>query len=71
MNVLPRSEAAVSKLPGHPPRGSAKAIAGGSRRTTVVPLRIARSCACPTRTPRSAVLLSLTLSTGVGLFFGI
>src|SRR5574340_1330103 len=55
MNVLPRSEAAVSKLPGQPPRVSAKAIAGGSRRTTVVPLRTARSWAWPTRTPFKAV----------------
>src|SRR5438132_1221511 len=55
MNVFPRSEAAVSYVPGHPPRASAKAIAGGSSSTTVVPVRRRRSCAWPTRTPRIAV----------------
>src|SRR5256885_7043157 len=58
MNVFPRSEAAVSYVPGHPPRASAKAMAGGSRRTTVVPVRRRRSCAWPTRTPRIAVKVS-------------
>src|SRR3972149_5908794 len=37
MNVFPSPEAAVSKLPGHPPRWSAKAIAGRSKRTTGLP----------------------------------
>src|SRR5256885_4470594 len=55
MNVFPRSDAAVSYVPGHPPRASAKAIAGGSSRTTVVPVRRRRSWAWPTRTPRMAV----------------
>src|SRR5437879_9731084 len=55
MNVFPRSEAAVSYVPGQPPRASAKAMAGGSRRTTVVPVRRSRFCAWPTRTPRIAV----------------
>src|SRR5437667_6374580 len=55
MNVFPKSEAAVSYVPGHPPRASAKAIAGGSSSTTVVPVRRRRSCAWPTRTPRIAV----------------
>src|SRR2546428_540565 len=58
MNVFPRSEAAVSYVPGHPPRASAKAMAGGSRRTTVVPVRRRKSCAWPTRTPRIAVKVS-------------
>jgi hypothetical protein len=55
MNVFPRSDAAVSYVPGQPPRASANAIAGGFRRTTVVPVRRRRSCAWPTRTPRMAV----------------
>src|SRR3989304_3324084 len=52
MNVFPRSEAAASKLPGHPPRWSANAIAGRPRRTTGVPVRFALTSAWPTRTPR-------------------
>src|SRR2546428_6170866 len=58
MNVFPRSDAAVSYVPGQPPLASAKAIAGGSSRTTVVPVRRRKSCAWPTRTPRMAVNVS-------------
>src|SRR5207244_8111451 len=42
-------------LPTYPPRASAKAIAGGSSSTTVVPVRRRGSCPWPTRTPRIAV----------------
>src|SRR3989442_1192809 len=58
MNVFPRSDAAVSYVPGQPPRASAKAMAGGLIRTTVVPVRRRKSCAWPTRTPRMAVNVS-------------
>src|SRR3989454_1321926 len=70
MNVFPRSEAAVSYVPGQPPRASAKAIAGGSRRTTVVPVRRLRSCAWPTRTPRIAVSVAFAAMASTRNFDG-
>src|SRR5712691_2936017 len=70
MNVLPRSEAAVSYVPGQPPRASAKAIAGGSRRTTVVPVRRRMSCAWPTRTPRIAVSVEFAAMASTRNFEG-
>src|SRR2546426_5684927 len=70
MNVFPRSEAAVAYVPGQPPRASAKAIAGGSRRTTVVPVRRLRSCAWPTRTPRIAVSVAFAAMASTRNFDG-
>src|SRR6266704_5532285 len=70
MNVFPRSEAAVSYVPGQPPRASAKAIAGGSRRTTVVPVRRGTSCAWPTRTPRIAVSVEFAAMASTRNFEG-
>src|SRR6059058_1344697 len=70
MNVFPKSEAAVSYVPGHPPRASAKAIAGGSRRTTVVPVLRWRSCAWPTRTPRIAVSVEFAAMASTRNFEG-
>src|SRR5881296_1216933 len=70
MNVFPRSEAAVSYVPGQPPRASAKAMAGGSRRTTVVPVRRPRFCAWPTRTPRIAVSVEFAAMASTRNFDG-
>src|SRR6266571_6397471 len=70
MNVFPRSEAAVSYVPGQPPRASAKAMAGGSRRTTVVPVLRRRSCAWPTRTPRIAVSVEFAAIASTRNFAG-
>src|SRR3989454_6795185 len=70
MNVFPRSEAAVSYVPGQPPRASAKAMAGGSRRTTVVPVRRSRFCAWPTRTPRIAVSVAFAAMASTRNFEG-
>src|SRR3989442_8130105 len=70
MNVFPRSEAAVSYVPGQPPRASAKAIAGGSRSTTVVPVRRLMSCAWPTRTPRIAVSVEFAAMASTRNFAG-
>src|SRR2546425_6473845 len=70
MNVFPKSEAAVSYVPGHPPRASAKAIAGGSRRITVVPVRRRMSCAWPTRTPRIAVSVEFAAMASTRNFEG-
>src|SRR5881296_1050040 len=70
MNVFPKSEAAVSYVPGQPPRASAKAIAGGSRRTTVVPVRRRMSCAWPTRTPRIAVSVEFATMASTRNFEG-
>src|SRR3989475_9549569 len=70
MNGFPRSEAAVSYVPGQPPRASAKAIAGGSRRTTVVPVCRRMSCAWPTRTPRIAVSVEFAAMASTRNFEG-
>src|SRR5437870_4690599 len=70
MNVFPKSEAAVSYVPGQPPRASAKVIAGGSRRTTVVPVRRRMSCAWPTRTPRIAVSVEFAAMASTRNFEG-
>src|SRR5438552_8687771 len=70
MNVFPKSEAAVSYVPGHPPRASAKAMAGGSRRTTVGPVLRWRSCAWPTRTPRIAVSVEFAAMASTRNFAG-
>src|SRR5436309_335779 len=70
MNVFPRSDAAVSYVPGQPPRASAKAIAGGSRSTTVVPVRLRMSCVWPTRTPRIAVSVDFAAMASTRNFEG-